>query len=148
MGKVNFNRLSLLLSWGDYMDLIIYSSGDPKTVGDPEGRFLAPNLQVFQSIVIIVNTYAPNLDSKPVFLKIIPFFETETAGTIWTGDCNIPLAVRKDRQSCSVFSRRRDPKMFTAMIAHHDLLDTWCYKIEMLHYTLWSKKNRMHARID
>ena len=121
-----------------------------KISGDNDGRLLMADCCVNQQQVLIVNAYAPNLDSPVFFMRMFETISTHKYGDrVLCGDLNLVLDVGKDsmnRKNNNIKSKN----LLDAYMEQANIIDAWRYLNPKQFQFTWNRKrpNEVFARLD
>ena len=121
-----------------------------KTVADENGRYICVEVEYNQHKFLLVNLYAPNVDSPDFFVELFEAMQTfKTADRIICGDFNLTLGPQIDRNDSSLNNTRAQSIVMEYM-NHLMLVDTWrAFNPDKRCFT-WRRKGPMlsYSRID
>lgn len=97
-----------------------------KTVSDPEGRYVLVLGTLYNKPLLIVNSYAPNVDDVSFFPKLWHAIQLMGAvDLIWGGDFNTVLSLTMDRVGLSRTHHPLAADALRTIIHDNRLVDTW-----------------------
>ena len=113
-----------------------------KEFHDKEGRLVILDVIAFESILTLVNIYAPNTDDPAFFDSVLTQLDQfECQSIIWGGDFNCVLHINLDKKRWSSNNAyTRAVKVINNIMEQFSLADIWRLKNPSIFRSTWRSK--------
>ena len=120
-----------------------------KVISDAHGRFVIVSGQLFNSLVTLVNVYAPNYDDCNFFTKLFSTIPGEdNYNLIIGGDFNCVLNTVLDRSSTRTQSLTKSAKVINDLMLQNGVSDIWRFKFsDKKAFSFFSNVHHTYTRI-
>uniref|UniRef100_A0A8C4SC52 Reverse transcriptase domain-containing protein n=1 Tax=Erpetoichthys calabaricus TaxID=27687 RepID=A0A8C4SC52_ERPCA len=121
-----------------------------EVVSDPEGRYVMVMGNLYNSKMILINVYAPNVDDKEFMQNLFASIpNVNTHKIIMAGDFNCVLNPLLDRTPVTGGTTSNTAKIITQFLNDHNLSDPWRFlNPNSRTYSFYSPVHYSYSRID
>uniref|UniRef100_A0A8C4SJY7 Reverse transcriptase domain-containing protein n=1 Tax=Erpetoichthys calabaricus TaxID=27687 RepID=A0A8C4SJY7_ERPCA len=121
-----------------------------EVVSDPEGRYVMVMGNLYNSKMILINVYAPNVDDKEFMQNLFASIPSvNTHKIIMAGDFNCVLNPLLDRTPVTGGTTSNTAKIITQFLKDHNLSDPWRFlNPNSRTYSFYSPVHYSYSRID
>ncbi len=121
-----------------------------EVVTDNNGRYVIVSGQLFASLVIMINIYAPNYDDGNFFDKLFSTIPSDNNyNLIIGGDFNCVLNTTLDRSSNKPQSLTKSARVINGFISQYGVSDIWRFKFNNKKvFSFFSNTYHSYTRID
>uniref|UniRef100_A0A8C4S3X3 Reverse transcriptase domain-containing protein n=1 Tax=Erpetoichthys calabaricus TaxID=27687 RepID=A0A8C4S3X3_ERPCA len=121
-----------------------------EVVSDPEGRYVMVMGNLYNSKMILINVYAPNVDDKEFMQNLFASIpNVNTHKIIMAGDFNCVLNPLLDRTPVTGGTTSNTAKVITQFLNDHNLSDPWRFlNPNSRTYSFYSPVHYSYSRID
>ena len=119
-----------------------------KQFHDTRGRFIILDIVAFESVLTLINIYAPNSDD-PLFFEniLIQLEQFDCQSIIWGGDFNCVLNVNSDKKGGRPVTHSRAVQAIHNIMEELSLVDIWRLKNPSTFRFTWRSKE-VRCRLD
>ena len=117
-GETNARGVSILVKEGTKVEI-------KKVLSDQTGRALCMQFEYKGELFVVINIYAPNIDTPNFFINIFKYFEELEGKRILVGDFNFAMNVDIDRTGVSTSNNNRSAEVVKQYMEDTFLTDVW-----------------------
>lgn len=121
-----------------------------KVISDSNGRYVIVAGKLYNTLILLVNVYAPNIDDEQFIssiLNILPNLDTHQL--IMGGDFNFVLDPFLDRSSSRTVPLAKSAKLLQTFMKNFKIVDPWRFTFpNQRKYSFFSPVHHSYSRID